>query len=59
MVEVVMISKGFFQFMKATEAILAKISPDIEIDDEIYEHYFALGCSAQETVDDIIEFYNE
>ena len=66
MVEVVMMSKGFAQFARATESALAKvvcihINDEIdEIDeiDELLQNCFECGCTPQEAVEEIIDDLN-
>tara|TARA_R110002020_G_scaffold265210_1_gene479979 strand:+ start:396 stop:599 length:204 start_codon:yes stop_codon:yes gene_type:complete len=64
MVEVVMISKGFAQFARATESALAKVVR-IQIDtdyysciDEILQDCFECGCTPQEAVEEILDDLN-
>ena len=60
MVEVVMMSKGFAQFARATESALAEVVC-IQINDEIDEllqDWFECGCTPQEAVYEIIDHLN-
>jgi hypothetical protein len=63
MVEVVMISKGFAQFARATESALAKvvcihINDEIDEIDELLQNCFECGCTPQEAVFEIMDDLN-
>lgn len=63
MVEVVMISKGFAQFARATESALAEvvcliINDEIDEIDELLQDCFECGCTPQEAVDEIMDDLN-
>jgi hypothetical protein len=63
MVEVVMMSKGFTQFARATESALAKvvcihINDEIDEIDELLQNCFECGCTPQEAVFEIMDDLN-